>query len=87
MNQLKSNARLTLFLALALLPWLGGFGYGMVATAENGAFYIFLMFFMLFVSTFYVICRLVTIYFQTVMEIRRHELYDAIEEAKERWGR
>jgi len=87
MKELKSNTRLTLFLALALVPWLLGFGYGILATAENGAFYIFLLFFVLFVNTAYVIWRLVVIYACNVMEIRRLELYDAIRDANERWGR
>jgi len=87
MKELKSNTRLTLFLALALLPWLGAFGYGMMATAENGAFYVFLLFFVLFLNTAYAIWRLFVIFLQNYMEIRRLELYDAIRDANERWGR
>jgi cation transporter-like permease len=86
LKELKSNTRLTLFLALALLPWLGAFGYGMAKTAENGAFYVFLLFFLLFLNTAYAIWRLGAIFLESLMEIRRLELYDAIEEAKERWG-
>ena len=85
LKELKSNTRLSGFMSLIVLMWLGLFAY-MTFT------YLIAKEFMNFVSSsfvaailIYTFLRVVSLFFSNVMEIRRRELIISIREARERW--
>ena len=85
LKELKSNTRLSGFMSLIVLMWMGLFVY---LTLK----YLVAKDFMNFVSSsfvaailIYTFLRVVCLYFSNVMEIRRRELILSIKEARERW--
>jgi hypothetical protein len=87
MKELKSNTRLSGFMSLIVLMWLGLFAYMTFTYMEAKDFTSFLTSGLVSLILCYTFLRTVSLFFSNVMEIRRHELIRDVREANERWGR
>jgi len=85
LKELKSNTRLSGFMSLIVLMWLGLFAYMTFAYMEAKDFTNFLTSGFVSVILCYTFLRTVSLFFSNVMEIRRRELIISIREARERW--
>lgn len=87
MNELKSNARLTGWVTIISLVLTAVFTYLVIKYYLAQELISFFTASLFLVIVFHNFLRFVFIWLKIVMEIRRHEMIQAVAEANERWGR